>query len=171
MPTPPALSIKMCSTSSAQNLSSLCRPFGCQPIPSAGAEPRREERADAALTERDCEQATAQQRETSCSQDEETLGGGIKVVTHETPVASAPGDVADELIKAFGIPAAPEVLDLPAFLPNPFSRMDRVATSTVVGKHGGTSDVEHDARPVVDGRASTFDAGPIPESLRRKKVA
>jgi hypothetical protein len=53
--------------------------------------------------ERDRDQAAAQQRESGCGKDEKSFGSAVAVVTHDTPVASAPGDGANELIKDFGI--------------------------------------------------------------------
>jgi hypothetical protein len=55
-------------------------------------------------TERDRDQTAAQQRQAGCGKDEESFGMTIAVVTHETPVASAPGNAANQLIKTFGIP-------------------------------------------------------------------
>jgi hypothetical protein len=72
--------------------------------------------------ERDRDQAAAQQGEAGCGKDEESLGSDITVVTHDTPVASAPGNGANQLIKDVGIPASRErpVLELPSFQPDPF---------------------------------------------------
>jgi hypothetical protein len=62
------------------------------------------ERAAARSAERGHDQAATQQRKAGCSKDEESLGITITVVTHDTPVASAPGHGANQLIKNFGIP-------------------------------------------------------------------
>jgi hypothetical protein len=62
--------------------------------------------AAAHSAERDRDQAAAQQREAGCGKDEESLGITITVVTHDTPVASAPGNGANQLIKTFGISAS-----------------------------------------------------------------
>jgi hypothetical protein len=81
------------------------------------------------------------------------------------------------LIKDFGITVSVEnpVLELLAFLPKPFSAMDRSDDNTVEGKHGGTPDAVPDARPAASpgGRASfsSYDPGPIPDFLLRKKSA
>jgi hypothetical protein len=83
---------------------------------------RCKDSAAAHSAERDRDQAAAQQREAGCGKDEESLGSDITVVTHDTPVASAPGNGANQLIKDVGIPASRErpVLELPSFQPDPF---------------------------------------------------
>jgi DNA modification methylase len=109
----------------------------------------------------------------------ETVATVTGAVSHagaaESPAGCAPGPVATDQHAVANAPGA-EPIELPAFLdkmPNPFTGMDRSATNTVVGKHGGTSAAVPDARPAPspDGRASTYDPGPIPEFLLRKKSA
>jgi hypothetical protein len=123
------------------------------------------------------EKGSAEQSDAGDSHREESFGSGGLAETHVAPASLAPAHAADELIKSFGIFTAAPFMELPPvhFSPNP--GMDHVATNTVIGKHGATSDAGHDARPVAKpdkpdaGRASTFELGDIPECLRRTRSA
>jgi hypothetical protein len=58
------------------------------------------------LPKRQGEKASAEQEDSCCGDGEVSLRNVVSISTHDTPVGSAPGDVADELIKAFGIAAS-----------------------------------------------------------------
>jgi hypothetical protein len=59
-----------------------------------------------ALAECQGEEASAEQEDPGCGDGEVSLRNVVSISTHDTPVSSAPGDGADELIKDFGIAAS-----------------------------------------------------------------
>ena len=75
------------------------------------------------------DQAATQQHKTCGGQNEESFGIAIAIMTHEPPVASAPGDGANQLIKIFGIPGVRgrAVLERPPSPQNPLAAIGRAA--------------------------------------------